>query len=117
MKLYLNEIGEYVMEDMVGGVAVAKMTRIVESRVTESHRQFRLNVDGLCIEGHTRLDPHGRMAYEWDCVGTSLAGTADVVETIEPIVGNWKPGCPRQQPRQRATPVPKKRWWMFWVTV
>ena len=114
MKMYLNEIGQYVFEDSCGGIAVAKMSRIVESRVLELHRRFRLNIDGRCIEGHTRLDPHGRRAYEWECVGTS-ASTTDMIETIAPIVGDWKKE-PIQRRRPVVTPV-SKSWWMSVATI
>jgi hypothetical protein len=107
MQLHLNSDGEYVFKDAVGGIAAVKMTGVVQSRVKQIDRRFRLNVDGLCVSGHTLRDPHGRLAYEWDVVGTT--SDPDWVEECVPVMRDW-PAKPVYY-RQVAVPLPRRPWW------
>lgn len=108
MRLYLDKQGNYHYEDSVGGAAVVEMSRIIETRVKTLDRVFRLNVDGLCVSGYTLRDPHGRLAYEWDVVGTT--NEPDKIEECLPITRDW----PNELVYRRvvATPQrPRQSWW------
>lgn len=106
MKLSMDDYGMYVMSDSIGAADIASE---VEKRVKEIHKKFSLNINGLLVSGYTLADPRGRLAYEWEVIGTSSA--QDTIVPCEPITRTWLTTPPRSRV---APPLPQRPWWKLW---
>jgi len=116
MQMSLNEYGDYVWKDNVGGVAALRMTEKVNTRVGDllTGTQFILNCDGIRIVGRTCLDPLRRRAMEWTSVGDWREGDVESFTPVELPPRQWRRRPVRRSAATAVVTQPSP-WWKFWA--